>query len=471
MELEFEKRQLKCLAPVLSEVRDLELTQEIRLGEDMPDIQKVYACWAQGVLRGKEWTGSEVTASGGVTVWAAYQAEGEDRARLAQCWIPFQMKWPVGDSAQAAVALRVRQADARSASARKILVRVCLSGLARVYAPKSFEIPAPENVPKGVELLRQSYPLVLLKEAGEKTFPLEEPLDLSAGTVTGPALLRPEITDCRIQGNKLAIRGNVNLEVFLEGGTQSKTYPIPFAQFAELDGTYGDRAAALAELTTAGAEVEGGEDPTAKLSLTLQYRITDRENVELTQDGYCLDKVFTNRYEQLPIPVILDQQTLNLKSQHTLDGSGECRVWEDFPRKVPGSDGAWQQRYTGQSWGGQAERWEENFTWNTAGNGDALPEALRVAVKPVGEESLAETEERIVMTAWSDAGLSVLSAMELGENREETGQKPSLILRRPGENTLWEIARDCGSTVERIRQANGLEGEPEPNRMLLIPVV
>ncbi len=38
--------------------------------------------------------------------------------------------------------------------------------------------------------------------------------------------------------------------------------------------------------------------------------------------------------------------------------------------------------------------------------------------------------------------------------------RPSLILRRTGEGGLWELAKACGSTVEAIRSANGLEAEP-----------
>ena len=45
------------------------------------------------------------------------------------------------------------------------------------------------------------------------------------------------------------------------------------------------------------------------------------------------------------------------------------------------------------------------------------------------------------------------------------------ILCRAGNRRLWDIARECGSTVSAIETANGLTGEPENDRMLLIPVV
>ena len=67
-------------------------------------------------------------------------------------------------------------------------------------------------------------------------------------------------------------------------------------------------------------------------------------------------------------------------------------------------------------------------------------------------------------------GFSMITAMETGEERQPDPNRPSLILRRAGESRLWDIAKSAGSTVEAIRSANGLTGEPNPEQMLLIPV-
>ena len=74
------------------------------------------------------------------------------------------------------------------------------------------------------------------------------------------------------------------------------------------------------------------------------------------------------------------------------------------------------------------------------------------------------------LTALAGQGLSMVTGLDLPDNVEENPDRPSLILRR-AEGTLWEIARDNGSRVSAIRRANGLESEPVPGQMLLIPVV
>ena len=61
-------------------------------------------------------------------------------------------------------------------------------------------------------------------------------------------------------------------------------------------------------------------------------------------------------------------------------------------------------------------------------------------------------------------------AVEIGEAREPDPGSPSLILSRVGEDGLWETAKSAGSTVDAIQKANGLQEEPAPGKLLLIPV-
>jgi hypothetical protein len=64
----------------------------------------------------------------------------------------------------------------------------------------------------------------------------------------------------------------------------------------------------------------------------------------------------------------------------------------------------------------------------------------------------------------------MVTQLELGELREDNGGIPSLILRHAGNEGLWNLAKQCGSTVAAIQKANRLNGEPESGQMLLIPV-
>ena len=65
----------------------------------------------------------------------------------------------------------------------------------------------------------------------------------------------------------------------------------------------------------------------------------------------------------------------------------------------------------------------------------------------------------------------MVMGLELGEEQARDPDRPSIILRRSDGTRLWDIAKKAGSTVEAIRKANSLEGEPAPGQMLLIPVI
>jgi hypothetical protein len=68
--------------------------------------------------------------------------------------------------------------------------------------------------------------------------------------------------------------------------------------------------------------------------------------------------------------------------------------------------------------------------------------------------------------------IPMLSGIRAGERRQPDPERPSVIIRaRKPDETLWDIAKYCGSTVSAIQRLNKLESEPEENRLLLIPVV
>ena len=97
-------------------------------------------------------------------------------------------------------------------------------------------------------------------------------------------------------------------------------------------------------------------------------------------------------------------------------------------------------------------------------------EAGPVQVSPNGTEMEIRCELSVPIRTLSGQGITMVSGMELGELRPADPDRPCVILCRNGGESLWSMAKASGSTVDVIREANGLTGEPEKGRMLLIPV-
>ena len=75
------------------------------------------------------------------------------------------------------------------------------------------------------------------------------------------------------------------------------------------------------------------------------------------------------------------------------------------------------------------------------------------------------------MTSAAKQQLPVVTGLTLGEERRPDPSRPCLILRRVGSESLWQVAKEAHSTTTAIREANGLQNEPAPGQLLLIPVL
>ena len=91
MELQFEKREIPCLAPVLNRVQNLELTQEVRLPEDGTEAARILGCRGQVLIRSKEWNRDRLQVSGGVMLWVLYDPETNTGLQTVEAWIPFKV--------------------------------------------------------------------------------------------------------------------------------------------------------------------------------------------------------------------------------------------------------------------------------------------------------------------------------------------------------------------------------------------
>lgn len=498
MELQFQNAECSCLEPVVREIQNVEQTQEIKLPDGMPDIGRVLAAWGQTILRGKEWRGDSISFSGGMMVWVFYAPEDGSEERCIDGWIPFQMKWDLPEGTAEGdirIGCLTRFVDARSVSARKLMVRAGAAALAEAYAPKNAEITAPEADVEGVELLKSTYPVRLPREAGEKTFLMDEELTLPESSPMPEKLiyycLRPKVTEKKVLSNKVVFRGNGNLHVLYrsdEGQLHGWDFELPFSQLAELNGEYSGDAQPdiLLSVTSLELEVDDEGHFRLKCGIVGQYVVTDRELLTLVEDAYSPGREITVQSETLELPAVLENRRENLYGEQTIPTdanlAADVSFLPDFPRQrrtqngiemeIPG---AFQVLYYGEDGvlHSATARWEGNYTLNADENTllSVMPNPPEHLLSSAGNGSMTvKAELPLEITATSRQGFPMVTGVELGEEREPDGNRPSLILRRAGNQRLWDIAKESGSTVDAIRKANHLQEEPAPGQMLLIPV-
>ena len=492
MELKFDKRGISYLKPLLREVQAQEQTQELRLTDGMPDIGRILGTWGQVILRGKEWRGDSVGCSGGVMAFVLYAPEDGSPLRTMETWIPFQMKWNLEDGhrdGEMQVQCLMRFLDARSVSPRKMMLRCGISARMEAYRQETALVAVPGEVPEDVQLLKSRYPIRFPRAAGEKTFQLEESFPLpSAGELVSYCMI-PRLSEVRLLSGKLVLRGSGLFHVVYltgDGKMESRDLEIPISQLAEPEGEFSPDALAGAAMEVTSLEAELGEENQlrVKAGLLAQYGIEDRELLELTEDVYSPRRQVEPQREELELPRILEQKQVSLPVRQTLRQSAgqiaDVTYLPDFPvlrrsenlqAELPGTFQILFYDENGNLSATTArteENWDMPLGDNTRVEATVLPGSAPAATGGSAMELKGESVLTLQTTARH--GLEMVTGLKLGQEQELPANRPSLILRRAGDQGLWNIAKSTGSTVEAIRKANSLEGEPEESRILLIPV-
>ena len=498
MELQFQKREIPCLRNLLTQVQNLEQTQELRIPEGQPAAARVLSSWGQILMRSKDWNRDSVQFSGGVQVWVLYEPEEGAGVQRLESWIPFRMEWDLpeeGQNGRMRLLPVLRFVDARLISAGKILIRVGIAAQVECWTVCRETVSLPGEPSDMVQILCSSWPVRLPREAGEKIFDLEDALTMptSAPRVDRIIYCRmdPVVTDQKVLGSKLVFRGSGMLHVLYlceDGLLHNWDFELPFSQYAELDTSYSQEAQADVQMVVTHLELEPDEEGKLllKAGLTGQYLVDERETLEMVEDAYEPNRELSIRREELDLPILLDTRREVILADQTLPAEAErvsdAVFFPDFPRQHREGDnitleqtGMLQMLYYDREGRLQsaAQRWQGTtlVRADESARVTAVPQPSQLHIQPGAGIVDIRGEVPVLVTTSAGRGLPMVSGIELGEKKEPDPMRPSLILRRAGTDRLWDIARENGSTMEMIRSANALTGEPEPGAMLLIPVL
>lgn len=494
MELQFDKKEYPCLRTTLSQTRYQEQTQEVRLPDGWPDAESVLGAWGQCVMRGKEWNGDTITVSGGIMGWILYAPTDGSAPKSLEIWIPVQMKWDMQPGSKEGF-LRcgwlLRSLDARMLSARKLMVRGTPGVQIEALEPYTATVYEPGKLPESVELLRHSYPMTVPAEAGEKVFTVDEELQMPAGMEQILSCqIMPTIRQMQVLGNKAIVRGDGRLHMLYQdiaGQPHSWDATIAFSQFSELDRDYDKEADLTATMAVSGLETTLSEGKVAvKCGMVAQYTVWDRIIPEVVEDAYSPRQEVLPSIEGLQIPALLDRtrETVFVEGAVGLQPGKilDVTAFQEFPVLRKAGDlaemelcGTFHVLYEDEAGNLRSTQLRSSGLWELpvsamAGvSGEILQMTDPVATQN-GDQLCLRMEVECEMLVSSKDEIPMVTGLELGSARPLDPQRPSLILRRAYGDSLWDLAKACGSTVNAIRQANGLEEEAAIGQMLLIPV-
>ena len=123
---------------------------------------------------------------------------------------------------------------------------------------------------------------------------------------------------------------------------------------------------------------------------------------------------------------------------------------------------------------------------NLSGNGGSCETRQQISLAPDGKllalsrptgkprhmpnGDMAEQDVLLDLRVYGQTEIPMVTGVTLADACLPDPERPSLLLRRAGHDSLWDIAKLCGSTVADIQKVNAMAGEPEENQFLLIPL-
>lgn len=496
MELQWDKQVISSLRHKTREVQNQELTQELRLSDGMPDVGRVICAWGQPVLRSKEWNGDGMRISGGVMTWVLYAPEDGSEPRSTELWLPFQMRWNFPQSHRDGcirASIQLRSTDARILSARKMMVRATISVLGEALEPESTEFYIPGTVPEDLQLLRRTYPMQRIAEAGEKVFLMDEdvPINMVRPRKIISYNICPSVHERKVLGGKAAFRGDAHLHmVYLGEDDMIHSYDsqLPFAQYTDLDRDYDKDADISVCMAVSSLEVDMGEENLrVKCGLIAQYLVLEQVLMELAEDAYSVTHQTEPLICDLDIPAVLDcfveemelqasvtvapEQIIDISvfadqpTQRRSEGSAETEMPVQVQVLYQDHDGSLACVFghaIGQFSVGCAEESALTICPHYSGS---------IRMESNGEQTNFRFDVNMDVLSTAQQSMKTIAGVRMGETVKLRADSPSLILRKPGGISLWDLAKMSGSTVDAIRIVNALEGEPTEERMLLIPVL
>lgn len=464
MELQFQKQSIPCLWPLIEERCDQTLSQEHRLADGQPDAQKVISVWGQPQIRSKAWQRDSVQVSGGVQLWILYRTDQGELAS-AEDWLPFEMEWDLpekSDDGVLWVTPLLIQAEGRCLSERKLSLRCTVQVMMKAFSNAQTLSWEKMDLPEDVELLSGEQTAMLLTEAGECAFSLEEELTEQPGMPKPEyivyACLQPKINEQKIMGGKLVFRGVA--AVHLVYGAQGRIYTLdqelPVGQFAGLEQVHEADAQGNVQIILTGFDLRLQENGIyIKTEMVGQYFVFEPRVLHSVVDGYSTERQWKVQTQQSGRWQVDPGETATIKVKCPWDEIGELTDVAFYPGQPQNGQiqGSFQVLY----YDDQDQLCSKQYEWEHYMEHKGWIQSLS------GAESM-----EISTMQMEFAEEPVVTGMELTDAIKKPENGPSLILRRAGQESLWELAKKYGSTIRAIQKVNGLSGAPDSNEMLLI---
>lgn len=502
MDLEWKKSALNAFAIGAEQVITQEETAETIVPDYCPDIARIIDGEGRVFLHRREVSGGRGEVSGVVRVTLLYVPDGEGGIRSLVFSLPFAAQADgMGDAVCLLATAELESMENRLTNPRKVFARCRLALHLRPCFPSPMRFTSDITAPPeaGLEKRQEIQKTSLLTAVAEKDFPFTDIWTLSPGREGAAEVLsfRCEalVSECKRIGGKCLVKGVFPVSLLYRtaaGKCCRASSELPFSQILELGGEEDGAVDLCLQLCGWDCEIAPGDEEGRSFQVTLSLHAAAllRRETELTllRDLYSTACDLSYEAEPLSLTDCQDFEPRRQSVRELLEIGVVAETLLDLSIR-PGCATAVRE-----------------------GEGGSLHCPCRIRALYLDEGGVPLVAERSVDVAcpldWpegslveaaalcpeepqgslGDRGIEVRFLLEFRARAVRTRQRasiasaqmekadlaglPSLVLRSLGpEETLWDLAKRCRSTVPMILAANGLESEADAGagNLLLVP--
>ena len=506
MELELNSQHLEFFETVVDTTLYQEETAESIVPDSCPDIARVVSVSGIPCLTERMVQDGRGELAGQVKTTLLYRPEGAGSLRRIEVPVPFRCTISgagISSTAKIVAIPRLQAADARVLNPRKILIRVNLAIGVQIFTPQvqrfCSSIGCNENA--GIEQLEERCATYFAADIQEKNFTFSD--ELPIGGRGGVEELLDQFVDfhcneSKIIGNKLIFKGDADLHLLYRVGDsmEGADYKLPFSQILEV-AELGETTDCALEFQLTGLECARGGDNGNLVYVTFevlaQSVIWEQREWTIIRDFYSTSAQSEAEYCPCQFYQRLGEESDHQSIRELIETERAVKTVLDTSLKLGAvtrsreggqvllsTAANLQILYLGEDdeFYSASHQVTVNSRFDCPEDGACMAQCFSegdVFATPVsgGVEVRFAVSFRALLA--SRRSMVILKAGKL-KAWDESGQnevRPSIVLRQmEGDESLWDVAKSCGTTRAVILSANKLENESDcRGHMLLIPRV
>jgi len=483
----------------------------ISLPDYCPDIQRILKCQIYPRIGSRSVSGDRLMLEGGFTVKVFYLDPDGARIRFCDSMDTFSTEIALkqaADNAQIDAFPRVEYINCRATSPRRLDIHGAFSVCAKVTVQGRTEVVG--NIAgDDVEQQKTTMKVNNLASFCQQQFSVDEILELGAGKPPADSIMRSDafavLQDFKVTAGKLMVKGEVCVK-FLYDSTEENSTPeameftIPFNQMLDCAGVTDDCLCDV-KLGVVGLEAQIKNDYSGdKTFFDTQVRLfasaAAYQPAEITAVSDAYSKNYDLDIESKPKTVdnlteLVGDTTVQKNTLSVENGavSKVIDVWNEMSSasaETKGGQITFKGKYSlcvlaldEESKPFYFERLLDfEYTRACTSSGDSLKCDAQAGVggisfRIMGSGIEVKTELRLTAEIYSRQTFQAITSVSADEKKpiaRDNSAALCIYYAEAGEN-LWNIARDYRTSVEQIKQENGVTGDVMENRgMLLIPM-